>query len=239
MCGELSEVKLEAQGEAASQSVQLTPNDTKPLALCSLKVTAPKSHVVNLQFLEVLDQGQLNETEANKDKKPSCFMSIVSSGRYFLTIWTKRERERCATTNYTIAKINGRKITKKKWLTIPLLTKPSPNMRSVQGPLTHLRISNFNSRCSEFLMRSPPRYSQPIGEITICVVTVFVQLNYALIAPWKIKCMYYDSFDVCQCCIPWVASAASKFPAIFLVVSSTSSSVNHLNIHLHRTKPLE
>jgi len=84
MCGELSEVKLEAQGEAASQSVQLAPNDTKPLALCSLKVTAPKSHVVNLQFLEVLDQ--VNETEANKDKKPSCFMSIVSSGRYFVTI---------------------------------------------------------------------------------------------------------------------------------------------------------
>lgn len=72
-------MKLEAQGEAASQTVQLEANDTKPLALCRLKVTAPKSHVVNLQFLEVLDHSQLNETDVNKDKKPSCFMSIVSS----------------------------------------------------------------------------------------------------------------------------------------------------------------
>ncbi|XP_066252973.1 uncharacterized protein [Euwallacea similis] len=78
ICSPVEDIALQSQGGAASQTVVLDPNSTiKPLSLCRLKVTAPKSHVVNLQFLEVMDQVQNNETEkGEKEKRPSCVMNI-------------------------------------------------------------------------------------------------------------------------------------------------------------------
>lgn len=75
ICGPEKEVELQSHGEAASYTVTLEPSVKKPLSLCRLRVTAPKNHVVNLQFVDNETNILINETD-NKVKKPYCIMSI-------------------------------------------------------------------------------------------------------------------------------------------------------------------
>lgn len=75
ICGPEKEVALQSHGEFSSYTITLEHSVKKPPSLCRLRVTAPKSHVVNLQFMENYTITYNNETD-NKIKQPSCVMSI-------------------------------------------------------------------------------------------------------------------------------------------------------------------
>ncbi|KAH1017692.1 hypothetical protein HUJ05_008298 [Dendroctonus ponderosae] len=73
ICGSEDEIVLESEGDAASSTIILEANANK--SECHLKVAAPKSHVVNLQFLEVIDQPAHNKS-AYVGNMSSCVMRI-------------------------------------------------------------------------------------------------------------------------------------------------------------------
>jgi len=75
ICGPEKEVSLHSHGDSSSYTITLEPSAKKPMSLCRLRVTAPKNHVVNLQFLENYTNSYNNETD-DKLKKASCIMSI-------------------------------------------------------------------------------------------------------------------------------------------------------------------
>ncbi|XP_060529256.1 uncharacterized protein LOC132703799 [Cylas formicarius] len=74
MCGTEKEIALEPHSESSSFIVSFDP--TAKRSMCRLRVTAPKTHVVNLQFLEE-EQKSLPKNDSLPFEKPSpCTMSI-------------------------------------------------------------------------------------------------------------------------------------------------------------------
>ncbi|KAF7280398.1 hypothetical protein GWI33_006091 [Rhynchophorus ferrugineus] len=87
VCGTEQELALEARGEAASYTLVLDPQVDRPNSLCRLRVTAPKTHAVYMQFVdEDLDSTE-NRTD-NKIKGPSCTMSIYLPDNTKAPYWT-------------------------------------------------------------------------------------------------------------------------------------------------------
>ncbi|CAG9760040.1 unnamed protein product [Ceutorhynchus assimilis] len=78
ICDSKGELALPSKGEASAQTVTLQESAlSEAMSLCRLKVTAPKSHVVNLQFLDPVNETRRTENDTkDQGKKPSCVMSI-------------------------------------------------------------------------------------------------------------------------------------------------------------------
>lgn len=76
MCGRETEMSLAETGLGASMTIRLTPED--PGNACVLTVTAPKTHLVNVQFVETTSELHRARIFNHTAKNPPCLMTIVS-----------------------------------------------------------------------------------------------------------------------------------------------------------------
>ncbi|XP_050310384.1 uncharacterized protein LOC126746269 isoform X2 [Anthonomus grandis grandis] len=89
ICSSSKDVVLQSRGDSASQTVILDSGVRNNETLCQIKVTAPKSHVVNFQFMEEMNETIKNDTNdsLSKEKRPSCVMSIYLPDNSTAPFW--------------------------------------------------------------------------------------------------------------------------------------------------------
>lgn len=77
LCGPITETYLDADGFGSALTVHLKSSNY--LNVCTLNVRAPETHVVNVQFVDVVPNID-NETSDNRDTRENfrCLLDVVS-----------------------------------------------------------------------------------------------------------------------------------------------------------------
>ncbi|RZC41499.1 uncharacterized protein BDFB_001381 [Asbolus verrucosus] len=86
LCGSETEIELTKSGETSTMTVTLSPIEHD--SICKLRVTAPKTHVINMQFVEPNAEIQqalmLNHSDAHH---PPCVMSLLLPENPKIPVW--------------------------------------------------------------------------------------------------------------------------------------------------------
>lgn len=76
LCGPETDIKLKELGEMSSVTINLASQEKR--SLCRLRVSAPKTHAINVQVIDNNIESNRHSTEM-KNNQEQCLLNVVST----------------------------------------------------------------------------------------------------------------------------------------------------------------